>query len=56
MVKKNGELTAAFEDNAGLGLEEVTHSDMQIPFLRIIQALSPQIKKRRYSVAGTFCS
>ena len=51
MVKKNGngklpsELTAAFEDNAGLGLEEVTHTDMQIPFLRIIQALSPQIKK-----------
>ena len=53
MVKKNGngngklpaELTAAFEADAGVGLEDVTNSDMQVPFLRIIQALSPQVKK-----------
>tara|TARA_R110002020_G_scaffold92018_5_gene223121 strand:- start:999 stop:1772 length:774 start_codon:yes stop_codon:yes gene_type:complete len=51
MTKKNGngklpsELSAAFEADAGLGLEDVTSSDMQIPFLRIIQALSPQVKK-----------
>ena len=49
--KKNGNgklpaaLSAAFATDAGLGLEEVTTSDMQIPFLNIIQALSPQIKK-----------
>jgi|TARA_R110000787_G_scaffold86416_1_gene184327 hypothetical protein len=51
MANKNGngklpsELSAAFEADAGLGLEDVTSSDMQIPFLRIIQALSPQVKK-----------
>jgi hypothetical protein len=39
------ELAAAFEDDAGFGFEEVTSSDLQIPFLRIIQALSPQLKK-----------
>jgi len=39
------DLAAAFEEDIGLGLEEVTSSDMQIPFLRIIQALSPQLKK-----------
>ena len=49
MAKSNGklpaELAAAFEDDAGFGFEEVTSSDLQIPFLRIIQALSPQLKK-----------
>ena len=30
---------------AGGGLEEVTSEDVQIPFLRVLQALSPQIKK-----------
>ena len=39
------ELENAFEEDLNLGFEEVTSSDIQIPFLRIIQALSPQIKK-----------
>jgi len=39
------ELEMAFEQDAGLGLEDVNASDMQIPFLRILQALSPQLKK-----------
>ena len=49
MAKGNGklpaELDAAFAEDAGLGLEEVTTKDMQIPFLRILQALNPQLKK-----------
>ncbi len=48
MAKGNGKdaaLKRAFEADAGIGFEEVTSSDIQIPFLRIIQALSPQIKK-----------
>jgi|TARA_R100000084_G_scaffold73174_1_gene32752 hypothetical protein len=49
MAKANGklpaELAAAFEEDASYGFEEVTSSDLQIPFLRIIQALSPQLKK-----------
>tara|TARA_R100000664_G_scaffold15001_1_gene23406 strand:- start:620 stop:1396 length:777 start_codon:yes stop_codon:yes gene_type:complete len=39
------ELANAFEADAGMGLEDITTSDMQMPFLRIIQALSPQLKK-----------
>ena len=39
------DLTQAFESDLGSGFEEVTSSDIQIPFLRIIQALSPQLKK-----------
>lgn len=38
------DLTTAFESDIGSGFEEVTSSDIQIPFLRIIQALSPQLK------------
>jgi|TARA_R110000737_G_scaffold78444_1_gene109900 hypothetical protein len=45
MTKLSKELATAFEDDAGFGFEEVTSSDIQIPFLRIIQALSPQLKK-----------
>jgi hypothetical protein len=49
MAKSNGklqaELAAAFEADSGVGFEEVTSGDIQIPFLRIIQALSPQLKK-----------
>ena len=47
-AKKNGlseGLADAFAADAGFGFEEVTQSDLQIPFLRIIQALSPQLKK-----------
>ena len=39
------DLAKAFEGDAGSGFEEVTSSDIQIPFIRIIQALSPQLKK-----------
>lgn len=49
MAKSNGKLTAAlsaaFIADSGMGLEDVSTTDMQIPFLRIIQALSPQLKK-----------
>jgi len=49
MAKKNNgvlaELEKAFEEDSGKGFEEVSASDMQIPFLRIIQSLSPQVDK-----------
>ena len=49
MAKKNEtaltELEAAFEEDSGMGLEDVSTDDLQIPFLRMIQALSPQLKK-----------
>ena len=49
MAKKNEtaltELEAAFEADSGMGLEDVSTDDLQIPFLRMIQALSPQLKK-----------
>lgn len=49
MSKTNGKLTTdleqAFAEDAGVGFEGVTSSDLQIPFLRIIQALSPQLKR-----------
>tara|TARA_R100000781_G_scaffold18611_4_gene14420 strand:+ start:1783 stop:2544 length:762 start_codon:yes stop_codon:yes gene_type:complete len=38
-------LEDAFAEDAGVGFEEVTSADLQIPFLRILQALSPQLKK-----------
>ena len=41
----SAELEEAFAADSGAGFEEVTSSDLQIPFLRIIQALSPQLKK-----------
>jgi len=45
MAKLPAGLAEAFEADSGVGFEEVTSSDIQIPFLRIIQALSPQLKK-----------
>ena len=49
MAKTNGngltELEKAFEEDMNLGFEEVSATNLQIPFLRIIQALSPQVKK-----------
>ena len=52
MAKKNGnglpaELETAFADDSGIGFEEVTTSDLQIPFLRLVQTTSPQLKKSR---------
>tara|TARA_R100001132_G_C3255633_1_gene81315 strand:+ start:350 stop:1108 length:759 start_codon:yes stop_codon:yes gene_type:complete len=47
LKKSNGknELAEAFAADTGIGFEEVTVTDVQIPFIRIIQALSPQLKK-----------
>ena len=50
MAKKNNgglsaELENAFAEDSGKGFEEVRTSDMQIPFLRMIQSLSPQVNK-----------
>ena len=42
---KLSDLDQAFASDSGVGFEEVTSSDLQIPFIRIIQALSPQLKK-----------
>jgi len=39
------ELDKMLEADAGAGLENITTEDMQIPFIRIIQALSPQLQK-----------
>lgn len=39
--------TTEFEDFAGAGLENVTSSDILIPRLGILQALSPQLKKSK---------
>ncbi len=34
-----------FEENAGAGLQNIGADQMQIPFIRILQALSPQLNK-----------
>ena len=39
------ELDKMLEADAGVGLENITTDDMQIPFIRIIQALSPQLQQ-----------
>ena len=38
-------LISEMATDSGLGLTNVTADDMQIPFLRILQALSPQLVK-----------
>ena len=38
------ELDKMLEADSGAGLENITTEDMQIPFIRIIQALSPQLQ------------
>ena len=40
------ELDKILEEDSGAGLENFTTEDMQIPFIRIIQALSPQLNKQ----------
>ena len=40
---------AVFDDDllsAGTGLEDMTSDDLAIPFIRVLQALSPQVNKR----------
>jgi len=52
MAKKNGlpkELIEAFAEDSGSGFEEVTTQDLQIPFIRLLQALSPQLDKSESS-------
>ena len=44
-IPATSDLMKAFTEDSGSGFEEVTSSDIQIPFVRIIQALSPQLKK-----------
>ena len=39
------ELDKMLEADSGAGLENITTEDMQIPFIRIIQAISPQLQK-----------
>jgi len=36
-----------FEENAGAGFEKIGQEQMQIPFVRILQALSPQLNKEK---------
>jgi hypothetical protein len=36
-----------FEENAGAGLQNIGAEQMQIPFVRILQALSPQLNKEK---------
>jgi len=43
------ELEALFAEDSGKGFEEVTQDDIQIPFLRILQQMSPQINKKEAS-------
>ena len=38
---------SGFEDYAGMGMENVTSSDILIPRLSILQALSPQVSKKK---------
>ena len=45
VAKLSKDLEDAFSADSGFGFEEVSQSDLQIPFLRILQALSPQLKK-----------
>jgi hypothetical protein len=40
------DLSSLLEEEAGAGLENFTTDDMQIPFIRILQALSPQLNKQ----------
>ena len=46
------ELTAMFEADAGMGMENVGSEDVKIPFLRILQDLSPQVKEGKEYIQG----
>ena len=39
-------LQSMLEETANLGMEEVTADDLQIPFLRVVQAMSPELNKK----------
>ena len=46
-------LSSLLEEEAGAGLENFSTEDMQIPFIRILQALSPQLNKQ--DSMGNYC-
>lgn len=39
-------LQTMLEETANLGMEEVTADDLQMPFLRVVQAMSPELNKK----------
>ena len=41
-----GEAIDLFQADSGVGLENVEAGDMAIPFIALLQALSPQVKKK----------
>jgi hypothetical protein len=43
----DADLMADFASDAGEGLEDVSHQDLLIPFVSILQKLSPQVNKRK---------
>ena len=57
-AKKNGEISIelakaiAADAGTGMGFEEVTTDDLQMPFVRILHAMSPQLKKSDASFIG----
>jgi hypothetical protein len=38
------ELETAIMENANLGMEEVSNDDLQMPFIRALQPLNPQLQ------------
>lgn len=46
------DMTSFLEENAGGGFENITASDLAIPYFGILQALSPQVKKGEQRVLG----
>ena len=40
------ELLGSFMEDAGAGTENISADDMKIPFIRIIQPTSPEVKKK----------
>ena len=46
VTKKADQLPASYGDDAGIGADDVTGADLLIPFVRILQPLSPQLQKK----------
>ena len=40
------EMLGAFMEDAGAGTENIGADDMKIPFIRVLQPVSPQLKKK----------
>ena len=43
------DLLGSFIEDAGAGTENISADDMKIPFIRIIQPTSPEVKKKTTS-------